>query len=88
MSGWDIWCPMMCFKSSKQDLNTKYNFCLKYILRKIDIKEIIRTRNDLEKIKLISLGEDIKKNFNKTNPLPYDENCKSIWEQKNINYFK
>jgi hypothetical protein len=82
----DIYC--LCFLKNSKNKN-RYLILKNYIDLKIDIKEMLRKNNELEKLKIFTLSEEDKKLFHATpNILPEDKKCTSIWESFDLEKLK
>ncbi len=90
VSRWNILCPYIFVRSEiergKKDI---YLILKDYIKIRLDIKDILKTSNELDKLKIFTIDEETKILMaSKFNPFPESEDSESIWENYNVEKFK
>ncbi len=90
ISSLNIFCTSIFLRNKLEKNKRKiYKLLKNYVIHKLDIKEILKTTNEFEKMKIFTLDEGIKKLLaSKPNPFPEKSNCKSIWDNFNAEDFK
>jgi hypothetical protein len=77
----DVICPISCLRDNSLHRKMKYNKILKFLKRKLNIKEIIKCLNDFDKLKVILFEEDKLKILESIpNPIPQIGDEKNLWE--------
>lgn len=77
-----IFCPNYCISKKNQLRAAKYHILLNYAFNKLNVKDILRKANEVDKIRSIIIDPKYLDKMNiQRNPFPTSENEMDIWKR-------